>query len=193
MPENPAFEDMVARKMFSQDSERTFIDKVLSRKDVDEIRNIIKKERLSRTDLIELLYLVGGVESKLVNLGLQERYIILKFYVWIREFVMVAEMIYDYEAEVKKKRLALGMTEDNLDEVTKRTDKLFDTCKLHIEHSIKFLCDLYLNILRTSLSIGATGFMNILTNKFELDYRAPNPVNTQTNMQEKKGWFGLSK
>ena len=43
-----------------------------------------------------------------------------------------------------------------------------------LEHNAKFLIDLYLNIGRTSLSVGVTGLLELLKNKYELVYPQQN-------------------
>lgn len=45
-----------------------------------------------------------------------------------------------------------------------------------MQHNIKFLVDLYLNIGNTTLSLGATGFKEILTNKYEMTYASPQGI-----------------
>ena len=55
-----------------------------------------------------------------------------------------------------------------------------------MEHNIKFLVDLYLNIGRTSLSVGATGLMEILKNKYEIVYPGAGGVNTPMGEQQQQ-------
>ena len=190
-----AFEQEIQRAMFSQNPEKTFIDKILARNDVEKIRSLVAKPRLKREELLELLYMLGGVESKLYNYGEWDRYIILKFFIWIREFVKIAELLYDYQDELRKrentclkcKKLIKTKNKENKctcdvpeqqQVLTDRTKKLLENNERLIEHNIKFLVDLFLNIGRTTLSIGATGFMELLKNRFEVDYR------TQQNLTQ---------
>lgn len=166
-------EQTIQQNMFSHSSEKTFIDKLLSRKDVEDIRTIVKKPRLNREDLLEVLYLISGVESKLHNYGEWDRYLILKYFVWLREFCKVTEILFDYtdnlESREKSKTIVLShRTKITLENVTKL-----------MEHNIKFLLDLYLNISRSSLSIGATGFMEILKNKYEITYPSAGGLHPQ--------------
>lgn len=172
------FEQNLEKSLFSKNPEKTLIDKVLARKDAEEIRVLVKKERLSRSDMLQLLYLLSGVESKLMNYGQWERYVVLKFFVWIREFVKVAELMYDLKDKLEKK-VSFVMSD--------RTIKVLDNNQLLIEHNIKFLVDLYLNISRTSLSLGATAFMELLNNRYEVVY----PNATQPQAIEKKGFSKL--
>lgn len=187
------FEDKLSGGFFKSTSEKTYIDKLMARKDVEEVREIIKKERLSREDLVSLLYMLTSVESKLVNLGQWDRYVQLKYFVWIREFVAVAEQLYDYKEDLEKKekrtkdilrRLIIKREEIGEDElklifmITPRSRQMFDNNMRLMEHNVKFLVDLYFNLLRTTLSLGGTGFLEVLKNKYELSYPEMNRVNT---------------
>lgn len=160
-----SFEEALQKSVFSGQNEKTFIDKLLAREDVNAIRELVKKPDWTRQDLLEILYLLSGAESKLLNYGEWERYVILKFFVWIREFVKIGEMLYDYEDDMIE-RGTLIKNEKNKDDAA----QMFENNKRMIEHNIKFLVDLYLNIGRTSLSLGGTGFIEMLKNKFEVNY-----------------------
>lgn len=158
------FEKKLSKGMFSGYGEKTFIDKVLAKDDVKAIQELIKKPRLKRDELLEILYLISGTEAKILNYSEWDRYVILKFFVWIREFVKVAELLFDYEEELKKKE-----SENKID-LTERTKKLIDNNALLIQHNAKFLIDLYLNISRTSMSLGMSAFLELVRNKYEVQY-----------------------
>lgn len=187
------FEDKLSQGFFKSSSEKTYVDKLMARKDVEEVREIIKKERLSREDLVSLLYMLTSVESKLVNLGSWDRYVQLKYFVWIREFVAVAEQLYDYKEDLQKKeertkdilkKIIVEKKEVSDEElkqiffITPRSRQMFDNNMRLMEHNVKFLVDLYFNLLRTTLSLGGTGFLEVLKNKYELSYPELRGVNT---------------
>lgn len=153
------FEQHLATSMFQRNEEKTLVDKVLAREDVNRIRDLVKKPNLTRSELLEVLYLLAGTESKLVNYSEYDRYVILKFFVWIREFIKVAELLYDYEDDLLKKN-----------KLTPRGMQLFNNTKSKVEHNAKFLIDLYFNISRTTLSLGATGILELIKNKYEVIY-----------------------
>ena len=167
-------DNSLGNSLFRQVPEKTFIDKILGRQDVEAVRGIIRKDSLTRADYLEILYLLNSVESKLYNYTAWDRYILAKFVVWIRELVSVAEMLFDYEDDITKKGVELSST----------SDKLFKNIKRLVEHDIKFLIDLYFNISRTTMSIGAHGFDEILKNKQEMVY-------THQETNEKKGFLGF--
>jgi len=163
-----SFEQQLSKGMFNSDKEKTFIDKLLAKEDVNRIRELIRKSRLNREDLLEVLYLISGNEAKLLNYSEWDRYVVLKFFVWIREFIKAAELLFDY----------IDHLEDLDEPVDKDMEQLLDNCQRLIEHNAKFLIDLYLNIGRTSLSIGATGIMEMLKNRYELYYDTKTQVGT---------------
>lgn len=150
--------------LYSRDNEKTFLDKILARNEVDAIRELIKKPRLSRSEMLEVLYLIGGTEAKLMNLSSWDRYVLLKFYVWIREYLKVLELFFDYRETLEKKK------EHGAVVLSDRCKQMLDNNERHLEHNVKFLVDLYLNIGRTSLSLGGTAFLEPLKNKFEVHY-----------------------
>lgn len=177
------FNQQVQQSLFKIDTEKTFIDKILARNEVDQVRELIKKPKLSRSEMLEVLYLIGGTESKLLNLGSWDRYVILKFFVWIREFVKVLELYFDYREHLteleKKKQLVLS----------DRCKRMLDNNERLLEHNVKFLVDLYLNIGRSSLSLGGTGFLEPLKNKFEMHYpNQPNQTTTVQNQEARRLW-----
>ena len=173
-----SFEENLQRGLFSGTSEKSFVDKLLGREDVNNIREIMKKDDLSRSEMIDILSLLVSSEAKLVNYGENDRYIILKYFVWLREFAKVNEMLYDYETDMRER---LG------DRLAESTLEMFENNKRLMTHMFKFLVDLYLNIARTSLSTGATGFMELLNNKYEFAYPQGNPNSVQPQQPQLAG------
>jgi hypothetical protein len=175
-------EDKISQSIFNKDNEKTYVDKLLAKDDVNNLREIIKKPKLSREDILDILYLLTSSESKLYNFNEWDRYVILKFFVWLREFVKVAEQLFDYEDKLIKKN------KEGKFNLSNRARELLENNKNLIEHNIKFLVDLYLNIGRTSLSLNATAFTEILNNKYEITYPTQQVV-----APEKKGLLSWGK
>jgi hypothetical protein len=184
-------EDNITRNIFAGQTEKTFIDKIFAKEDVEKIRDLIKKPKLTRSELLELLYLISANESKLVNYSEWDRYIALKFFVWIREFVKVAELLYDYKDDLIKKeeRSKADPTKIQKFKISERSKQLLDNNERLIEHNAKFVIDLYLNMARTTLSLGATGFIETLKNKYEIAY--PNNGSQVQATDEKKSIFSF--
>lgn len=153
-------EEAIQKSIFSQNNEKSLNDKILAREDVNRLRDLIRKDPLVREDMLEILYLLSGVESKLVNYGEWDRYIILKFFVWIREFVKVCELMYDFEDDLKKKNWQLS----------RQAQTILANNRRIMQHNTKFLVDLYLNISRTTLSKGGALVKDLTTNKYDIAY-----------------------
>jgi len=147
--------------VFSQSAEKTWIDKVLDRQDVERVRELMRKDDLSRDELLELLYLLAGNELKLVNFGDWDRYLLGKYFAWIRDFVSVAEGIFDFIEELEK---------EDYDEDTK---KAAENVKKHILHAVKFNADVYFYLMRSTLSISGTAFDTLTKSRFEYAYPQP--------------------
>lgn len=200
------FENQIQQGLFQGNKEKTFIDKILAKEDSDRLRELVKKPKLKREELLELLYLLGATESKLLNYSQWDRYVALKFFVWIREFVKVAELLYDYSddlirneqtcltcgSQIQKNGTCVCGTFKPKIKLNKRTRQLLYNNERLIEHNAKFLVDLYLNIGRTTLSLGATGFIEFLRTKFEFAYPQQQTLATHTP-QAKTGILGLGK
>jgi hypothetical protein len=183
----------------------------MARQDVDAVRDIIKKSPLTREDLAEALNLLSSVESKLCNYSVYERYIILKFFIWIREFVQIRESMYDYRNTLaikarqcfKCKGYADATIKENLTKcecekpdkqfkISDRFNKILLNIEMKQEHNVKFLIDLYLNISRTSLSLNAKGFEELLKSKFEIAYPGQGGTTTEIS-QPQTSIFGGKK
>lgn len=181
------FEKRLEENLLSQNTERTSIDKILARNEVERVKELVKKDKLTRSELLELLYMCLSTETKLLNIGSWDRYVILKFFVWIREFIKIAELMYDHKEFLEKKH------KNGEYQLRERTKQILENNERLIEHNAKFLIDLYFNILRTTLSLGATGFLEILNNKYEINY--PNqgvitPINEKKDLLQRVGLKG---
>lgn len=152
-----------------KNNEKSFVDKILAKDDIEKLRLLMKKTNMTRSDLLELLYLVSSSEIKLYNFDERERYVMMKMFVWIREFVKILELCFDLEQAENK--------------FSSEGKQLLTSSRNLMEHNIKFLVDLYLNISRSSLSKGGFGFIKLLENKFEFAY---NNNQTYTEGQVKK-------
>lgn len=181
------FEQQLAQHAFNQRAERTFIDKILAKADVEKVQDLIKKPKLKRQDLLELLYMLSSTESKLLNLSQWDRYVLMKFFVWIREFIKIAELLYDYQDDLREKK------RNGIIQLSKRTEKLLYNNERLIEHNAKFLIDLYFNMGRSTLSVGMSAFIELLTSKFEMSYPNLNPLATPIQGDNTGGVYSMGK
>lgn len=172
-------EEAIQKKIFSSgSSEKTFIDKVLGREDIKRVADILKKDVLEKKDIHELLYVLNSAEAKLYNYSDEDRKTIGKFFVWLREVAVIYEHLYDYEKSVATKE-----KEDKMIIHDETSKKLIFDMKQKFTHSIFFMIDVFFFMSRSSLSVNAVGFKEILNNKFEIKY------DTEPQ-QQKKSFFG---
>lgn len=160
--------DSIQSSVFKGHGEKSLIDKFIARQDVDTLRELIKKPKLNRVDLQEMSDLMAGGEMKLLNFGEWDRYVINKFFVWIREYIKITLSLFSVVERVE------DLYEQG--QVKFRIVKMFRYCQEMMENNVKFLIDVYLLICRTTLSINATGFMELLKNKYEVVYPGEKPA-----------------
>lgn len=204
------YEQQLQQGLFSGTAEKTFSDKVLGKDDVQAVREIIKKERLSRTELTDLLNLLSSSEMKLLNYDERDRHVMAKFFVWIRDFVAYIEQLMDYKEDLIRRQGICecgGWMNDkgkpaDLEKctckdpkasfrITIRTWQMFENNLRLMEHNLKFLVDLYFNLARTTLSIDAAAFKDLLTSRFEMSYPQGNQMSAGMMPIQQSGIGGL--
>jgi len=149
-----------AAGVYGSGIDKTFVEKVLAKEEVNEIKDIMCKESLNRSDLLKLLYLLAGNEIKLLNMGEFDRYLLGKFFAWVRDFVSVAEILFDYKDKVDGGKIKIS-------ELSKTA---LDNSEKMLLHDIKFVIDVYCYLGRSTLSLGATAFDTFTSNRFEYNY-----------------------
>lgn len=237
-------EDAIEQNIFQQSNDKTFVDKILGRQDADNIRKLMKKPNLEREDLNQVLNLLSSPHSKLWNFNDWDRHVQLKFFVWVREYARMGQLLYDYEDDLRRKENVCSTCEGFIkprtskDPVCKcstnpedikynemvdkyndlaediflkynykvpykkhkkirkrkflisfRTKQMLLNNMRQMQHNVKFLVDLYLNVGNTSLSISATAFREILSNKYEISYANPQAMGTQIEDSKTGGIF----
>jgi len=175
-PITPPFELGFGRAMYSNSTEKTFIDKVLSRQDVEEINDIKAKDDPTKEDLNRLVALVSGGEIKLLNFDRNDQYINGKYYIWVEEIHRIVNDVYDYHKT----------TYANLDEYEK---KQLDDIKYLMIQNLKFACGIFHFMTRSTLSHKAAAFDTLTTQRYEQEYTYGVPPGTP-DMNKKKR-FGL--
>jgi len=166
--------------IFAPKKETSLIDKVISRENIARIEELVRKPNWNYTDVNTALYLLTAEETKLLNLSPYERYLLGKFYAWIREFVkLVDDLIKQKEKAKEENLLTSGMLET--------LDKSIDTAI----NNVRFLIDIFLYISRSSLSVNAKAFEELLKNRFEYEYAYPTkPEQPKTETKTEIKLFG---
>lgn len=170
-------EQALANALLRQDNEKTFIDKLLSKDDIARIKELMKKDGLDRGEILELLYMLTSSESKLGMFDAYERYVLMKYFVWIREFVKNAELYFDYKDDLNKKKYR----------ISERAKKILDDNTKLLEHCVKFSVDVFLIISRSSLSVNGAAFGELLKQRFEVQYSDSRQGIMPQNQQSLRG------
>lgn len=179
---NPAYSinpNISAQSLYRSDSEKSRTDKLLAKEDIGKIEELIKKDRLELKDLRNLVYLLAGAEIKLVNFGKSDRILIGKFLTWIRDLIAI------YEVRIKNNDLLLGN-----EKTTDETLLASKTISQMLDEYIKYLAALFLYGTRSSLSLGATAFSSLNTEKYEYEYNTK-ATNVNQELAAKKKILGL--
>jgi hypothetical protein len=159
------FEGMLGQRLYTGTQEKTHTDKLLARQDIGQIQALIKKDDLTRSELLEMMYLLSSSEIKLANFGEHDRYLLGKFLAWIRDFTNVCEILYDYREAYEK------IDAEDPDKETKEDMKgLMESNRKYMLHNIKFLVDLFLYLSRSTLSLSMSAFEILSTAKYEYAY-----------------------
>lgn len=193
MPETPAastpsYDTTLNTLIYKQEYEKTFVDKVLNRQDAARLQEIMKTEELDSSDLSELLYLVGGIHSKLINYSDWDRYLLGKFYAWIRDFVTLCTEIIEYKKETETK------TDLIVDyEIKTELIAVLDRMKKYNIHNAKFLTDVFMFLSNSTLSVTGVGFDTLTKSRFEYAYDQPQEAYQQPKQQSGMNLFWKGK
>jgi len=159
------YNQMLGSQLYTKDYEKTFIDKVLDRADSERLRELMKKGHLERSELLELLYLIIGINTKLVNFTDWDRYLLGKDLAWIRDFVTKIETLIDYMETIEDGQMGDITKDGQIYRILKQIQK-------HDEHNIKFMVDIYLYLCNSTLSVSGVAFDTLTKSKFEYAYPA---------------------
>ena len=174
-------EQALAEAFKQRDTEKTFIDKLLAKDDIARIKELMRKNGLKREELLELLYMLSSSESKLLMLPEYHRYVLLKYFVWVREFVKICEFNFDYRENLNRK------VQSGRFKLSDRAKRILDDNTKMLEHNTKFLVDLFLMIARTSLSLNGAAFGELLKQRFELQYSQKDGTQSPSNQMSLRG------
>ena len=169
--------------MLSVQSERSNVDVILSRRDIEKIRQIINKEELDKQDISELFYLLAGAEVKVLSFKEYDRYLLAKFLTWVGEFVNMSLSLHDIK-EKEKKEKHKGKDAKDKKEDQKDTMIMLEKAVEGMHTTLKYLVTMFLFISRSTLSIGGKAFEEFTKEKIE--YLYPNQPQPK---QQNKRWI----
>lgn len=170
-----AIESQLNQNLYGGYSDKSFFDKVIAKEEVNEMKRIMEKDDWDRTDFSKILYLMNANELKLINFDKEgwERYVLGKYYTWIRELVLMAQILFDYQSKEQAGELTL------LDE----SKILINDYRRTLEHNCKFCIDIFFFISRSTLGKEGHGFDTAMTSRFEYKYNQPEIMMPQAQSQ----------
>lgn len=176
-----AFEQTLGSTLYQQTQDKSYIDKLLSRKEVEKLQLLMKKQELTKQDLSEIMYLLSGAELKLSNMDGYDRYLLGKYFTWIRDIIKAAEYVYDYLDKISNEKAS--------DEVIikLRNHKDFEEIKECLEqiqhmliHDVKFSVDIFLYLTRSTLGVEGVAFDTLSKGRYEYEYSGNTPPPQQS-------------
>jgi len=169
---NP-MENIVGNQMQRTSFDKSLLDKLFAKDEIEKITTIHKKTSPTREDMQELKQLLTGMESKLLNFDEDYPHILGRYLVRIIETFSYYESMEEFYSRIK----------DHLTEP--RTKELYASMIYKLKATCLFYSSNFQWIERSTMSIQGSGFFNALTNKFELSYPQMGGV-----QQENQGLLG---
>lgn len=172
-------EQRLGQAMYMNSPERALSDKALATKEIEAIKEIVKRDTLGLADLRELSYLLSAAETKLVELDHRERWLLGKYLTWINQITQIQETNIKNMKVHKSTKISDFEISSNI--------SLTDTMIFEIlDEEIKKMVNIYLYLTRSSLSLDGVGFSSLLSQKFEYEYKGTQPHVQQPAGQTKQ-------
>lgn len=196
----PSLEQYLNNYWGQHDNEKSYIDKVLNRKDSERLRVLHIKKELTSEEVLEILNIMSGTNIKLLNYNEWDRYLLSKCFTWISDFAGLCNPILNWNESVKKdlKNIEKTYFKNNYSDVvtdlkwkeflkdppeewiTKKelvdsTESIKNICINYF----KFLVNVYLNMSNSTLSLEGVGFDTLTKNKYDYQYQDGNHMFTQ--------------
>lgn len=164
-------EQALSKVSLTNPSDKTYVEKLTSKEEVNEIKALMEKEILTEEDWGKLGNLIGGVEQKLVNYGDTTRYYSGKYTTWIQDAITIA------------------ITHLKNMKITKKTDPTTVTTEAQkqvaqgLNLEVKKMINIFLFFNRSSLSLGAMAFEALTKQRIEQEYLAKGFPGTEREKQ----------
>lgn len=204
--ESSFYQDL-GRNLFKGESEKSLVDKLLGRQDADKVHALMQKEPLTRSDIEEILFLMTSIDQKIVNYNEWDRYVIVKYFPWIKDYSTLCKTWMLYEEQYKNGDFDEDFTiegdikyvDPNTNKVSTKQGKVvleevkkivYEISK-YLQHNLKFLISTFLLLQNSTLSIDGAAFETLTTSRFEYSYPSlplPQPQERRSvvNMFSKK-------
>lgn len=168
-----------APSLFNQDAEKSWTDKLLGAKEIDEIKEIIKRPLIFREDTHNLMLLTNAIESKLVNLDERERQELGNFVIFLGNRIRMMDVLFDIQDKLA----------DGTYNVVESSRRKFLETYYKMSHNIKYLFTVFTFPSRTSLSLDAFAFKNFVKTQYDISYSGL-AQDGYAGQQQKSGGLG---
>lgn len=193
----------LSRQLFTGESEKSLVDKLLGRQDADKLHGLMQKEPLDRSDVEEILFLMTSIDQKIVNYDVWDRYVVVKLFPWVKDYSTVCKTWMLYEDQYKKGMFDKDFTivkekEIKVDGKTKtinqrivldETKNIIAEISKYLQHNLKFLISIFLLVSNSTLSIDGAAFETLTTSRYEYSYPSiplPQPQQRRSIINFKK-------
>jgi hypothetical protein len=189
------FEKQIGQFAYSGASEKSYVDKLLSKKEVELLKQFMGTEDLTKKQLGIMMHTITSIEVKLANFNEMDRYILGKFFIWIREFIMLSEFTYDYVERLQGIKKGNTVILQPYHFQSKETGEIIietiQNIKVQQLHNLKFLIDLYLYLLRSTMALGSVTFDSLSKSRYEYEYEPSQmpPAEAPQAQAKSGGWF----
>lgn len=149
-----------APSLYNQDAEKSWTDKLLGAKEIEEIKEIIKKPLIFREDTHNLMLLMNAIESKLVNLNEYERRELGTFVIFLGNRIRMMDVLFDIQDKI----------ENGTYQLLEASHRKFLETYYKMSHNIKYLFTVFTFPSRTSLSLDAFAIKNLMKTSYDISY-----------------------
>jgi len=154
------FQKELQQSIYSNASEKTSQDQVLSREEVMNLRSLISKEFLCSDDINSIQNILVSNEIKMTNFTDREKYVIGKYFVWVSEYakryIKALSANYFYSKYT-------GKLTDNTKNGRKEIEKDYSS-------TYRLLVHTYCYLIRSPLSVKGALVNRFTTNTQEINY-----------------------
>lgn len=157
------FEKNLAQTVYTNSAERTNVDKLTARDELNEIKELVLKENMTLEEVNKLIHLLTSTQAKLWNFDAEglERNVIGKYFIWLREYaVMTAKLLTFKSKTIKEEMYQLNEEEKLL---------LDDAIRIQLE-TLKFQISIFQYMGNTSLSIEGAAFDKLGSSNYRYSY-----------------------
>lgn len=175
--EQQSFESRVGQAIFNADNERTRYDKLLSQSEITRLREIMKKDSLTVSEISEVMNIAVSTEIKLTNFNDNDRYVLGKYLIWIGE----------YAKRFSKALRASEYYEAFGDRLSSRTIELRKEILKDYTEQFKQNMHAYFYLARSPLSLEGSLIDSLTMDRKEVQY---NQIPQLPTTQPSQGWLG---